>query len=123
MSHTVILEIKFKSRKALEKACKRVGVEILGERDVSFYGSTHHGLAIQLPGWRYPIVVEGGGKVAYDNYDGQWGDTKELNKLSAYYLAEETKETLEGTQYLVQEIETEEGLELVITDSWAGGAA
>lgn len=60
-----------------------------------FYdGTTHSGLVVELPGWRYPVVVKDDGSVVYDNFNGFWGDIRELRKLTAYTLVDMAHENL-----------------------------
>jgi gamma-glutamylcyclotransferase (GGCT)/AIG2-like uncharacterized protein YtfP len=60
-----------------------------------FDGKRFTGTAVYLPGWRYPIVVEADGAVQADNYNGSWGNIKELDKLKDYYALGEVKEKLD----------------------------
>ena len=52
-----------------------------------FDGSSYSGTAVQLPGWRYPVIVDSEGEMHYDNYKGRWGDTKDLARLTGLSLA------------------------------------
>ena len=40
---------------------------------VGFYDGTRvSGTVLRLPGWRYPVVIDGEGRLFYDHYEGQW---------------------------------------------------
>jgi len=86
------IEIEMHEKAALQAACRRLRLELKENQKVRFYDGTQaEGIAIKLPGWKYPIVVKNDGTVAYDNYNGRWGDISELNKLKAYYGIEKAK--------------------------------
>ena len=93
MSHTVKLQVEIKDRSALLAACERLGYRVGEEGMHAFYykNEPQQGLAIYLPGWSYPVVIKGDGTIAYDNYNGSWGDIGHLNKLRQIYAAEVTQ--------------------------------
>jgi len=68
-----------------------MGLKVEENAVVELYSSTHKGLAVHLPGWRYPVVVEEDGTLYYDNYGGRWGRIEELRKLQNRYGAELVK--------------------------------
>ncbi|MCS7135340.1 MAG: hypothetical protein NZ893_02790, partial [Candidatus Aenigmarchaeota archaeon] len=82
MSHTMNIKIELHDRQALEAACQRLGLK-MEEGEFKLYSSVEKGIGVWLPGWKYPVVIKNDGTIAYDNYDGQWGDIAELNKLRA----------------------------------------
>jgi hypothetical protein len=91
MSHTTNIKINVTDLQALENACKRLGLD-LKEGEFKLYSSTQVGIGVTLPGWKYPVVFNlKTGTVAYDNYNGNWGNIQELNKLVAYYGLEKAK--------------------------------
>jgi len=102
MSHTMNLIIELHDRAALEAACQRLGLT-LSEGSHKLYSTTEEGIAVCLPGWQFPVVVKGDGSVAYDNYNGNWGDISELNKLRAYYGLEKAKIEARKKGYSVYE--------------------
>jgi hypothetical protein len=56
------------------------------------FTSTATGLGIKLPGWNYPVVFDlTTGQVAYDNYQGRWGDQSKLDALLQMYAIEKAK--------------------------------
>lgn len=51
------------------------------------------GLAVELPGWRYPVVYNlADGKVHLDNFNGHWGDQKHLDAFLQAYAVEQAKQ-------------------------------
>ena len=102
MSHTMNIEIELHDRQALENACQRLSLT-LTEGRVKFYSTEEEGILVQLPNWKYPICIKKNGQVAYDNYNGQWGNLAELNKLRAYYGLEKAKIEARKKGYSVYE--------------------
>ena len=75
MSHIVTIRTQVQNPLALRAACTRLGLAepVQGTFEL-FAGQTASGLAVELPGWRCPIVCDAGaGALAYDNFSGHWG--------------------------------------------------
>ena len=50
------------------------------------------GLPCKLPDWDYPAVANlATGELAYDNFNGYWGDRKELDRLLQAYAVEKCR--------------------------------
>lgn len=50
------------------------------------------GLLVQLPGWKYPAVVDTlSGSVRFDVYAGAWGDRGQLDRFLPMYAVERAK--------------------------------
>ena len=50
------------------------------------------GLAVQLRDWRYPVVCElETGQLHYDNYQGRWGNSRELGLFLQAYAVERAR--------------------------------
>lgn len=101
MSHTMNIKIEMTDKAAIIAAAKRLGLQI-AEGSHRLYSSTEEGLAIYLPGWKYPIVIKGK-EVAMDNYNGRWGAESELKKFQAYYGLEKAKAEAKKKGYRVWE--------------------
>lgn len=64
-----------------------------------FLGSDRvQGLAITPPRWHYPIVVDDNGVVHYDNYNGVWGDMKDVARLVSLHDGFTSLGSLDGLQ-------------------------
>lgn len=91
MSHKTTVKTEFKDRQTLAEACKALGIpcEVAAEgQEVEgrLYQGPEKGVAtFKLPGWQYPVVVKADGNAVFDNYNGSWGDTKELDKVKQAY--------------------------------------
>ncbi len=123
MSHTMNIKTEIRDREALQVACDRLGLS--GEEgSFKFYdsdrynkrmrkhedtGIRHEGIGIRLKDWEYPIVVKDDGTIAYDNYDGQWGDIKRLEELQDAYALEKASMEARRQGYRVFETTDEQG--------------
>lgn len=93
MSHKTTVSTEFKDRQTLAESCRALGIpcEVAAEGqevEARLYQTTARGVAsLSLPGWRYPVVVKADGKAEFDNYNGTWGDTRELDKVKQAYAA------------------------------------
>ena len=92
MSHIVVIETKVHDAAALTAACRRLGLAEPVHGDVRLFSGDATGLSVQLPGWRYPLVVDtADGSIRYDNYEGRWGDQEKLGRLLQMYAVEKAK--------------------------------
>jgi hypothetical protein len=47
---------------------------------------------VELPGWRFPVVCNlAGGTLIFDDYEGRWGNRRELEKFLQMYAVERAK--------------------------------
>ena len=92
MSHIVKIETQVRDPVAVRAACKRLGLPQPVEGTVKLYSGKATGLAVQLPGWSYPVVFDtAAAKARYDNYGGDWGDQKDLDRFMQIYTVEKAK--------------------------------
>ena len=87
MSHIIKLRVQVKQPALLAEVARARGLRVEEDTTVNFYSGTRSGLAVHLPGWKYPVVVDGEGNLFYDNYGGVWGDIAHLNGLVQDYVA------------------------------------
>jgi len=94
MSHIVQIQTMVKDAAAVRAACKRMGLAEPVEGTVKLFSGEVTGLAVQLPEWVYPAVVDlGSGQVKFDNFNGQWGDQAHLDRfLQAYAVCKAVAE-------------------------------
>lgn len=92
MSQVVNSRVRMTDRPAIQRAVARMyaedqTTEIVsgGEQSHQLYSRKVAGLGVRLRGWRYPAVVKADGEVAYDNFEGRWGNVGELDRLSQCY--------------------------------------
>lgn len=91
ISHTTTVDIKFKNKEAVVKAATLLNATILGEGTHRLFSSNETGLALKLPSWHYPMVIHQDGTVAFDNYNGAWGNIKDLDRFKELYATEAVK--------------------------------
>ena len=62
------------------------------------------GLAVELSGWRYPVVCEiATGTLKYDNYRGTWGEQEQLDRFMQAYACEKAKLEARRAGHIVTE--------------------
>ena len=92
MSHIVTIQTQVRDPVAITAACKRLGLAEPVCRKVDFYAGEAEGLAVELPGWDYPVVCQTeSAELRYDNYGGEWGKQEELDRFLQAYAVEKTK--------------------------------
>ncbi|MFI5379027.1 MAG: DUF1257 domain-containing protein [Tepidisphaerales bacterium] len=92
MSHIVRIEAKIRDPAALAAACTRLGLAQPTQGKATLFTSEASGLIVRLPGWTYPAVIDvTSGSIAYDTYNGAWGEQKELDKLLQAYAVEKSR--------------------------------
>src|SRR4051812_38552032 len=92
MSHIVTIQTQVRDPVAVLAACQRLGLPPPVQRTVQLFSDSATGLAVELPGWRYPLVCQtASGALKYDNYNGAWGSQSELDKLMQAYACEKAK--------------------------------
>jgi len=92
MSHVVKIQTKIRDRQALVAACQRLGLAAPVTGAARLFSAEVVGELVQLPGWKYPVVIDlAQGEVQFDNFQGHWGETKELDRLLQMYAVEKTR--------------------------------
>jgi hypothetical protein len=123
MSHIVTIKTEVRDATAVRRACLRLGLPQPVEGTVKLYSGQATGLAVQLPEWVYPLVCDTAtGKLQYDNFNGRWGDQKELDRFLQGYAVEKAKIAAQQQGHAVTEQSLPDGsIKLVI--QLDGGAA
>lgn len=89
MSHIVTIQTQIKDVVALRLATNRLGLTEPVYGTSKLFSNEATGWQIQLPQWRYPVVADvETGNLAYDNYEGRWGNQSELDRLMQRYAIE-----------------------------------
>ncbi len=92
MSHIVSVQTKVHDPFPIAAACKRLGLAQPVQGTARLYAGKDSGLLLLLPGWQYPAVIDTStGTVAYDNFQGRWGDMQHLEKFFQAYAVEKAK--------------------------------
>ncbi len=119
MSHIVQIQTEIRDPRIVAKACDRLGLPAPAHRTVKLFNAEATGLAVELPGWRYPVVCQTEtGQLHYDNYSGHWGEQCKLDRLKQIYAVEKAKSEARRSGYAVTEQQLENGsIKLQITTS------
>jgi len=123
MSHIVEVRTEVRDIAAVKSACRRRKLAEPTMGTFQLFTTKATGLGVQLPQWRFPIVIDlPNGRVSYDNFEGRWGKPEELNRFLQAYAVE--KATLESRKagHSVHEKLLDDG-SVKLTVMVAGGAA
>jgi hypothetical protein len=93
LSHIVQIQTEVRDSLAVRAACGRLELaEPVHGTHKLFSNQEATGLAVQLPGWRYPLVCDTAtGQLQFDNYSGHWGDPKQLDRFLQSYATEKVR--------------------------------
>jgi len=87
-SHTSTVRIELRDDRALKAAVEALGGQFLGQGQYKLYSSQEAGVGFRLPGWTYPLVSRADGSLAYDDFNGHWGNVADLERLKGAYAIE-----------------------------------
>jgi hypothetical protein len=92
LSHIVEITTEVRDSEAVLAACRRLRLADPTERAVRLFSGTITGLAVILPDWRYPLVCQpANGTLHYDNFEGRWGEQRELDRFLQAYAVEKAR--------------------------------
>lgn len=92
MSHVVTILTEVRDEAAVRAACHRLKLPEPIHRTTQLFSSSVTGLAVELPGWRYPIVCDlPSGQLHYDNFNNRWGEKRQINVFLQTYAVEKIK--------------------------------
>ncbi|QDV20668.1 hypothetical protein Pan153_53440 [Gimesia panareensis] len=122
MSHIVQIQTEIRDPVAIHGACQRLKLPPPVQGEFQLFNSTAAGWAVQLRNWRYLIVCNvKTAQLAFDNFEGRWGDRRELDHFLQGYAVEKAKLEARKQGHTVREQPQEDGsIRLTIQ---AGGAA
>ena len=123
MSHVVTVETAVRDAAAVRAACQRLGLAAPVDGKTRLFSGEVQGLAVQLPGWQYPVVADlATGQVKFDNFGGRWGEQKHLDRLLQMYAVEKARSEARRRGHLVTETSLSDG-SIKLTIQVNGGAA
>src|SRR5688572_650281 len=68
VSHIVTIQTQVRDAAAVAAACQRLSLPLPTERTVRLFSGSATGLAVELPGWHYPVVCDlASGNLKFDN--------------------------------------------------------
>jgi hypothetical protein len=107
MSHVVSIKTQMKDAVA---SCRRLGLAEPVRETVQLFSGQATGLAVRLPNWQYPVVVDvEAGEAHFDNVNGAWGEQAALDRLMQAYAVERTRLEARKKGYAVQETLLQDG--------------
>lgn len=120
MSHLIKLKLQIKDQDLFAQVARDLGLTVEPRASVQLYNRQMVGLAVQLSGWAFPVVVDLVGEVYFDNFGGRWGDIAELNRLTQEYVARVVEgEARQNGQYVTYREQQEDGtLVLRVGGGW-----
>jgi hypothetical protein len=123
VSHIVSIKTELRDVEAVKAACRRLGLDEPIQGTVRLYSGEATGLAVRLPEWLYPAVIDPtSGRVNYDNFEGRWGDQKHLDAFLQGYAVEKAKIEARKRGHSVFEQQLPDG-SVKLTIQVAGGGA
>jgi hypothetical protein len=122
LSHTVTIKTEVRDAEAARAACHRLHLPEPTHGMVELFDRQVQGLLIRLPDWKYPVAADlSTGNLAYDNYNGCWGDEKELDRFLQAYAVEKCRIEARKKNMTVTEQQLDDGsIKLCVQ---VGGAA
>ena len=123
MSHIVSIQTKVRDMAGIQAACRRLGLSEPVQGKARLFSGEVTGILVNLPGWEYPIVCDlESGQVQFDNFQGRWGDRRELDRFLQVYATEKVKSEVRRKGLSVMEQPLADG-SIKLTVQVKGGAA
>jgi hypothetical protein len=123
VSHVVQIKTQVRDAEAVRAACRRLSLPEPVQGTTRLFSGEVTGLAVQLPGWRYPAVCQlDTGQIQFDNFQGNWGEQKELDRFLQGYAVEKAKLEARRKGHSVSEQQLQDG-SVKLTIQLSGGAA
>lgn len=92
MSHIVEIKTEVRDDAAVQAACSRLHLPRATRGTFQLYSTEATGLGIELPHWKFPVVVDTEtGQLKFDNYQEKWGKQENLDLLIQMYCVEKAK--------------------------------
>ncbi len=92
MSHIVQIQTEVRDPVAIRAACERLSLPEPVFGQAKLFSSSVTGWQVQLPDWRYPVVVDvNTGHVDFDNFTGRWGAQDKLDAFLQSYAVEKAR--------------------------------
>jgi hypothetical protein len=110
MSHIVTIETKVHDHAAVVVACRRLQLQEPTQGTVELFSGNATGLIVHLPDWQYPVVIDTlSGQIAFDDFNGHWGNRAELDRFLQMYAVERVKLESRKKGYTVTEQALQDG--------------
>jgi hypothetical protein len=122
MSHIVTIKTEVRDPQAVAAACRRLDLPEPVQGTAKLFSGEAAGLLVRLPDWLYPVVLDTStGQVRFDNYGGDWGDQKHLDRFLQLYVVEKARlEARKRGHNVVEQALPDGSVKLTVT---VGGAS
>ena len=92
MSHIVQIQTQMRDPAAIRAAATRLSLPEPTFGSARLFNAEATGWKIQFPTWKYPAVCDTAlGVIHYDNFEGRWGDPKQLDQFLQAYAIEKCR--------------------------------
>ena len=110
MSHIVQIQTEVRDPAAIFAACQRLGLAEPKYGEAKLFSGSKTGWQVRLPEWRYPVVIDvNTGSLDFDNFEGRWGERKELSNFLQKYAVEKARIEAHKKGHSVTEQELADG--------------
>jgi hypothetical protein len=110
VSHIVTIRTEVRDAEAVRAACRRLGAPAPVHGTHKVFTGEVQGLAVQLPGWQYPVVCDLDKRILqFDNFGGRWGEQRHLDRFLQAYACEKAKIEARRNGHSVTEQELPDG--------------
>ena len=122
LSHIVTVKTEVRDHAAVAAACRRLALPEPVQGTAQLYSGHASGLLVHLPDWLYPVVIDTTtGQARYDNYEGGWGDEKQLHRFLQAYVVERSRIEARKKSYVATEQSLADGS--IVVEIEVGGSA
>lgn len=102
MSHTVKVKVQLRNKIALGSSVVELQGNVLGDGTHRLYQGAEVGFGFTLPKWHFPLVLKEGGELAYDDYNGVWGNPADITRLTELYALIVAKQAAAAQGWLTE---------------------
>jgi CheY-like chemotaxis protein len=96
MSHVAKIKTAITDLLLVRKVSEELGYAFDSEiKTHKIYTTAVEGASLRFPGWTYPVVLMTTGELAYDHYNGHWGNPEHLSKFLHEYTTQATLQDLQ----------------------------
>jgi hypothetical protein len=122
LSHIVTIKTEVRDQTAVAAACRRLALPEPVQGTADLFSGQASGLLVKLPNWLYPAVIDTAtGQIRFDNYNGVWGDQKQLDRFLQAYVVERSRIEARKKDYVTTEQSLADGS--IMVEIEVGGSA
>jgi len=96
--------VELRDRDSLARAVVALGGEVLGQGTHRLFAGPEEGFGFRLKDWHYPLVLKENGELAYDDYNGHWGNVADIDRLREGYAMQAARQAAEAQGWLCEEV-------------------